>query len=267
MKGQIKIKRKKPNDSESSYYNNDKDLNKSQLLKNNFIFLKMSHNELESIKSKLQFDTTQIIVANKLYSQNNELYEIINKFYYEIIDKIEAISEQILYISDCVKFFQDINTLSTTKNQSYSNSSHNSHKDNTHNVSIGQPNLTINNTNNGFSNQSSSVNHNIFKLSAKNFFIEKQQQLQKLENTLLEKNKLITSKTEQIEEDNKFLERIAKEKDSLVDSISEDYLRKVCDSFSGDNQIIAMKLVLFVIYKINIYNLSDKEIVETFRVR
>jgi hypothetical protein len=106
------------------------------------------------------------------------------------------------------------------------------------------------------------------KISTKHFYLEKVNKLKRLEIEYASKNKEISFKNGQLEEDSKFLEKISKEKDLLIDSLSEDQLRRIGESYSHENQITAMKLILSSYFKTDIgVSATEKEIVEKFKVR
>lgn len=258
MKGRIKIKRISDNLTQEKF-NEEKHLiiTNNHILKKHYQNFKISKFEIEKLKLKLKKFNSEILL-NQIIDQGDSIYSLVNEYYHEIIEKLESISDQISAISDCVNFLQELNVNSSNGGGTGS----------------GKPHHVNFNSNNNLTNNSS-INGSVeggrtssMKISTKHFYLEKVNKLKKLEGEYASKNKEIVFKNGQLEEDTKFLEKISKEKDLLIDSLSEDQLRRIGESYSHENQITAMKLILTSYFKTDIgVSATEKEIVEKFKVR
>jgi uncharacterized coiled-coil protein SlyX len=257
MKGRIKIKRIS-NDLNQDKFDEEKHLiiTNNHILKKHYQNFKVSKFEIEKLKHKLKKINSEILL-NQIIDQGDSIYSLVNEFYHEIIGKLESISDQISAISDCVNFLQELNLVNSSSGGTGSGKIH-------QNVNFNN-NMTNNSSINGSieGGRSSSM-----KISTKHFYLEKVNKLKRLEIEYASKNKEISFKNGQLEEDSKFLEKISKEKDLLIDSLSEDQLRRIGESYSHENQITAMKLILSSYFKTDIgVSATEKEIVEKFKVR
>lgn len=261
MKGKIKIKRVSDN-LLLDKFNEEKHLiiTNNHLLKKHYQNFKISKFEIEKLKLKLKKCSSEILL-DQIINQGDTIYSLVNEYYHEIIEKLEGISDQISAISDCVNFIQELNINSNSNNcggtgggKSFNNANLNSN-----NI------LTTNSSINNGSIDNGRINS--MKISTKHFYLEKVNKLKKLEGEYNGKSKEIAFKNSQLEEDSKFLEKITREKDMLIDSLSEDQLRRIGESYSHENQIIAMKLLMTSYFKTDIgVSSTEKEIVEKFKV-
>lgn len=260
MKGKIKIKRSSDNLVQDKF-EDEKHLiiTNNHILKKHYQNFKISKFEIEKLKVKL-IKMNSDILLNQIIDQGDSIYSLVNEYYHEIIGKLESISDQISAISDCVNFLQELNV-----NWSSNNGGGTVSSKHINNVNFANNNLTSNSSINGSVEGGRS---NSMKISTKHFYLEKVNKLKKLEVEYASKNKEIVFKNSQLEEDSKFLEKITKEKDMLIDALSEDQLRRIGESYSHENQIVAMKLILSSYFKTDIgVSATEKEIVEKFKVR
>lgn len=276
MKGKIKINRASANNTQNKTYSNintiqdkleeEKHLiiTNNHILKKHYQNFKVSRHEIEKLKKRLKLCNSDIIL-NQIINQGDSIYSLVNNFYNEIVEKLDTISEQISAISNCVNFLQELN------NNNYSN--------------INNANNTVNNnvspgtgsnkqqgfnaaSNSSFNNSLNEGRPNSMKISTKHFYLEKVNKLKKLESEFSSKSKAVSLKLSQFEEDSKFLEKITKEKDLLIDALSEDQLRRIGESYSHEIQINAMKLILTSYFKTDIsISATEKDIVDRFKVR
>lgn len=270
MKGKITIKRNSDNlslDKSSSII-----LNTNHILKKHFANFLVTQHDINKLKNKLkQIDPEQIL--SKIVNQGENVHSIINEFYHGIIEKLDVISEQISCISDCVNLLQELN-YSNSNNKDRTNTSTSENAFNTKDSGKNKKSVSGNKSVKGDVGSYISLMNNVddrplsMKISSKHFYQEKLNKLKKLESDFLSKSKEMQIKNAQYHEDDKFLDQITKEREILVDSLSEDFLRRVGESYTHDNQIMTMKMVLMTFFKVNITPLqNEKEIQELFKVR
>lgn len=270
MKGKITIKRNSDNlslDKSSSII-----LNTNHLLKKHFANFLVTQHDINKLKNKIkQIDPEQIL--SKIVNQGENVHSIINEFYHGIIEKLDVISEQISCISDCVNLLQELN-YSNSNNKDRSNTSTSDNAFNTKDSGKNKKTVSGNKSVKGDVGSYISLMNNVderplsMKISSKHFYQEKLNKLKKLESDFLSKSREIQIKNAQYHEDDKFLDQITKEREILVDSLSEDFLRRVGESYTHENQIMTMKMVLMTFFKVNITPLqNEKEIQELFKVR
>jgi hypothetical protein len=235
----------------------------NHILRKYFQNFKVSKYEIEKLKKKLNKFGGEMLL-NQVINQGDSVYNMVNEYYNDIVDKLENISEQINSISNCVNFLQELNM------QNFDNFGNESERGNGQKSNLSG--LNMHNTGNSSTNLIMDQNHNSpiqtsMNISTKHFYLEKINKLKKLENEFTTKNKEISIKNSQLEEDSKFLEKIAKEKDGLIDSLSEDQLRRIGDSFTHEDQIASMKLILSSYDKFVISpGTSEKQVIEMFKV-